>query len=146
LVLESWDGVRAGSELPPDQQEVALKACFKEVYNNGASKPARILLAVRSVPPTVDRKKGKEAEISEQAYYRWRKEYGGLQVDQARLLKELESENAKLRDEFLNAEIFYSIQEMRVLAERWRVYYNTIPPHSSLGYCPRAPETWMATI
>ena len=39
----------------------------------------------------------KEAEITEQAYYRWRKEYGGLQVDQAKRLKELESENAKLK-------------------------------------------------
>jgi putative transposase len=39
----------------------------------------------------------KEAEITEQTYYRWRREYGGLQVDQARRLKELESENAKLK-------------------------------------------------
>ena len=39
----------------------------------------------------------KEAEIVEQTYYRWRKEYGGLQVDQARRLKELEPENAKLK-------------------------------------------------
>jgi putative transposase len=39
----------------------------------------------------------KEAEITEQTCYRWRKEYGGLQVDQARRLKELESENAKLK-------------------------------------------------
>ena len=39
----------------------------------------------------------KEASITEQTYYRWRKEYGGLQVDQARRLKELEQENAKLK-------------------------------------------------
>lgn len=39
----------------------------------------------------------KEAEITEQSYYCWRKEYGGLQVDQVRRLKELESENSKLR-------------------------------------------------
>jgi putative transposase len=39
----------------------------------------------------------KEVEITEQSYYRWRKEYGGLQVDQARRLKELESENSKLK-------------------------------------------------
>jgi putative transposase len=39
----------------------------------------------------------KEAEITEQSYYRWRKEYGGLQVDQAQRLKELESENSKLK-------------------------------------------------
>ncbi|MCP1539775.1 hypothetical protein J2W79_004832 [Methylorubrum extorquens] len=39
----------------------------------------------------------KEAEILEQSYHRWRKEYGGLQVDQARKTKDLERENARLR-------------------------------------------------
>ena len=35
--------------------------------------------------------------ISEQSYYRWRKEYGGLKMDQARRMKELEKENARLK-------------------------------------------------
>lgn len=39
----------------------------------------------------------REAEISEQSYYRWRKEYGGLQVEQAKKMKDLERENARLR-------------------------------------------------
>ena len=39
----------------------------------------------------------RENGITEQTYYRWRKEYGGLQVDQARRQKELEQENAKLK-------------------------------------------------
>jgi len=39
----------------------------------------------------------KEAGITDKSYYRWRKEYGGLQVDQARRLKELEQEKAKLK-------------------------------------------------
>ena len=39
----------------------------------------------------------REAGISEQSYYRWRKEYGGLKVDQAKRLKELEQENSKLK-------------------------------------------------
>jgi len=43
--------------------------------------------------PTVSR----EAGITEQTYYRWRKEYGGLKVDQAKRLKELEQENGKLK-------------------------------------------------
>ena len=55
-----------------------------------------------------------------------------------------ESFNSKLRDEFLNGEIFQSMKEMRVLAERWRVHYNTIRPHSSPGYRPPAPEAWLA--
>jgi transposase-like protein len=39
----------------------------------------------------------REAGITEQTYYRWRKEYGGLKLDQARRLKELERENARLK-------------------------------------------------
>jgi transposase-like protein len=39
----------------------------------------------------------KEAEISEQSYYRWRKEYGGLDIEQAKRFKELERENARLK-------------------------------------------------
>jgi transposase-like protein len=39
----------------------------------------------------------KEAGIVEQTYFRWRKEYGGLQIDQAKRLKELEQENGKLK-------------------------------------------------
>src|ERR1039458_8442986 len=39
----------------------------------------------------------KEAAISEQSYYRWRKEYGGLKLAQAKKLKELERENARLK-------------------------------------------------
>ena len=52
-----------------------------------------------------------------------------------------ESFNGKLRDELLNGEIFYTLQEAKVLIERWRQHYNTIRPHSSLGYRPPAPAT-----
>ena len=51
-----------------------------------------------------------------------------------------ESFNSKLRDELLNGEIFYSLAEARVVIEAWRVHYNTVRPHSSLGYRPPAPE------
>ncbi len=39
----------------------------------------------------------KAIEISEQTYYRWRREYGGMDVSQAKQLKELEKENARLK-------------------------------------------------
>jgi transposase-like protein len=39
----------------------------------------------------------REVGITEQTYYRWRKEYGGMQVSQARRLKELEKENSRLK-------------------------------------------------
>ena len=55
----------------------------------------------------------------------------------------IESFNARLRDECLNGEIFYTLQEARVLIEAWRRQYNTIRPHSSLGYRPPAPEVPM---
>jgi len=51
-----------------------------------------------------------------------------------------ESFNGSLRDELLNGEIFYSLAEARVLIEAWRCHYNTVRPHSSLGYRPPAPE------
>jgi len=52
----------------------------------------------------------------------------------------VESFNGKLRDELLDREIFYTLQEAQVLIERWRQHYNGIRPHSSLGYRPPAPE------
>ena len=39
----------------------------------------------------------RKLEITEQTYYRWRREYGGLKVDQAKKMKELERENARLK-------------------------------------------------
>jgi transposase InsO family protein len=53
-----------------------------------------------------------------------------------------ESFNGKLRDELLNGEIFCSLKEARVLIEQWRHHYNTVRPHSSLGYRPPAPQTF----
>jgi transposase InsO family protein len=52
----------------------------------------------------------------------------------------VESFNGKLRDELLNAEVFNTLAEAKVLIEQWRVHYNTVRPHSSLGYRPPAPE------
>jgi len=54
-----------------------------------------------------------------------------------------ESFNGKLRDELLNGEIFYNLKEAQVIIERWRQEYNTLRPHSSLGYQPPAPEAVM---
>jgi len=52
-----------------------------------------------------------------------------------------ESFNGKLRDELLNGGIFYSLKEGQIVIEQWRNHYNTIRPHSSLGYRPPAPQT-----
>jgi transposase InsO family protein len=52
----------------------------------------------------------------------------------------IESFNGKLRDELLNREIFYTLQEAKILIKHWRREYNQIRPHSALGYKPPAPE------
>jgi len=52
-----------------------------------------------------------------------------------------ESFNGRLRDELLNGEIFYTLQEAKILIENWRREYNEIRPHGSLGYRPPAPQT-----
>ncbi len=57
----------------------------------GQLREAEILLSQGQTVGAVSRK----LEVTEQTYYRWRKEYGGMQVEQARRLKELERENAK---------------------------------------------------
>ena len=56
----------------------------------------------------------------------------------------VESFNGRLRDELLEREAFDTLLEAKVLIERWRVQYNQVRPHSSLGYRAPAPETrWM---
>ena len=55
----------------------------------------------------------------------------------------IESFNARLRDELLDGEIFYSLKEARVVIESWRRHYNTERPHGSLGYKPPAPEVFI---
>jgi putative transposase len=59
----------------------------------------------------------------------------------------VESFNGKLRDELLNGEIFDTLLEAKVLIERWRVEYNTIRPHSALGYRPPAQiQAWKSNL
>ena len=51
-----------------------------------------------------------------------------------------ESFNARFRDELLNGEIFYSVKEAQIVIEEWRKHYNSVRPHTALGYRPPAPE------
>jgi len=60
-----------------------------------------ILLAEGQTVPAVSRRLG----ISEQSYYRWRKEYGGMKVAHAQRLKELEKENSRLKKLLAEAEL-----------------------------------------
>jgi len=58
----------------------------------------------------------------------------------------IESFNARLRDELLDGEIFYSLKEAKIIIERWRRHYNTVRPHGSLSYKPPAPEGFVPAI
>ena len=55
----------------------------------------------------------------------------------------IESFNARLRDELLNGD---TLREAQMVIESWRPYYNTIRPHTSIGYKPPAPEVFVPTF
>ena len=58
----------------------------------------------------------------------------------------VESFNARLRDELLNGEMFYSLREAQIVIESWRRHYNAVRPHQSLGYKPPAPEVFVPAL
>ena len=58
----------------------------------------------------------------------------------------IESFNARLRDELLDGEIFYSLREAQVVIESWRRHYNAVRPHASLGYRAPAPEVFVPAL
>ena len=58
----------------------------------------------------------------------------------------VESFNARLRDELLEGEIFYTLREAEVVIESWRRHYNTVRPHASLGFRPPAPEVFVPAL
>ena len=55
----------------------------------------------------------------------------------------LHANRCRATDELLNGEVFYTLREAQILIERWRHHYNTVRPHSALGYRPPAPESLM---
>ena len=58
----------------------------------------------------------------------------------------IESFNARLRDELLNGEIFYTLREAQIVIESWRRHYNTVRPHASIGYKAPAPEVFVPEL
>jgi putative transposase len=83
-------------------------------------KPEQIVTLLRQIEVAVANGKTtpqacKEAQITTQSYYRWRKEFGGLKLDQAKRLKELEKENSKLKR--LVAELSLEKQILKDVAE-----------------------------
>ena len=83
-------------------------------------KPEQIVTLLRQIEVEMANGKStaqacKEAEITIQTFYRWRKEFGGLKLDQAKRLKDLERENSKLKR--LVAELSLEKQVLKDIAE-----------------------------
>jgi putative transposase len=83
-------------------------------------KPEEIVTLLRQIEVGIANGKStpqacKEAEINTQTYYRWRKEFGGLRTEQAKRMKELERENARLKR--LVAELALEKQVLKDVAE-----------------------------
>lgn len=83
-------------------------------------KPKQIVTLLRQIEVEIANGKTtpqacKEAEITVQTFYRWRKEFGGLKLDQTKRLKELEKENSKLKR--LVAELSLEKQVLKDIAE-----------------------------
>jgi hypothetical protein len=58
----------------------------------------------------------------------------------------VENFNARLRDELLDGEIFYTLREAEIVIESWRRHYNTVRPHASIGYRAPAPEVFVPAL
>jgi transposase InsO family protein len=103
------------------------------------------LMATRGVPDHIRSDNG--SEFTAKAVRGWLKCVGAktLYIEPGSPWENgyIESFNGKLRDELLACEVFDTLHEAKVLIERWRVHYNTVRPHSALGYRPPAPEAWL---
>src|ERR1043166_1037250 len=58
----------------------------------------------------------------------------------------IKSFNARLRDELLDGEIFYTLREAQIVIESWRRHYNAVRPHASIGYRAPAPEVFVPAL
>jgi len=76
-----------------DKECVMPRKRFTSEQIIGKLREAEVVLAKGRAMPLVCRQIG----VTEQTYYRWRKEYGGLKVEQAKKLKDFEKENARLK-------------------------------------------------
>ena len=78
---------------------------FKPEQIIGKLREAEVLLSQGSTVDEASRKIG----VTEQTYYRWRKEYGGMRIEQAKRLNELEKENTRLKKLVADLSLYNSI-------------------------------------
>jgi putative transposase len=111
----TWPGIFVPAEVREN-----LERGGRLVMSTKRYKPEQIVNLLRQIEVEIANGKTtpqacKEAEITIQTYYRWRKEYGGLKLAQAKRLRELEKENAKLKR--LVAELSLEKQILKDVAE-----------------------------
>jgi transposase InsO family protein len=108
----------------------------KSFRGEGVVELLRYLFAVRGCPGYIRSDNG--PEFVSNAVKRWLKESGveTLYIAPGSPWENgyIESFNSRLRDELLNRELFLSVDELRYVADRWRMDYNHYRPHSSLDY------------
>ena len=100
--------------------------------------PPQILEKLRTVEAELSQGRtfveiARKLEVSEQTLHRWRNQYGGVPGSPWENAY-VESFHSRLRDEFLDRELFASLPEAKLLAIEYRAGYNQHRPHSSLGY------------
>ncbi len=118
--------------------EVARKQSSRDILRTLAG-----LMLKHSIPEYIRSDSGPEFVAKAVRDWLSRLEVGTLFVEPSSPWENgyVESFNGKLRDELLDGEIFTTLQEAKVLTEVCRREYDQVPPHSSLGYKPPAPET-----
>ena len=79
----------------------------------------------------------KSIGVTEQTYYRWRKEYGGLQINQAKRLKDMEKENARLRKAISDLMLDKQILEEVIKAPKGSAAKSSKPLPQTPGGRPR---------
>ncbi len=106
------------------------------------------LFCTRGVPENIRSDNG--SEFTARSIRKWLNELGAktLYIEPGSPWENgyIESFNGKLRDELLNREIFYTLQEAKILIEHWRREYNQVRPHSALGYKSPAPEAVLVPL
>ena len=120
-----------------------LRHCSRRINSFGVLETMADVMLMRGVPEHIRSDNG--AEMTAKVVRNWLTQVGAktLYIEPGSPWENgyCESFNGKLRDELLNGEIFYSLKEAQIVIEQWRKHYNTIRPHSSLGYRPPAPQT-----
>ena len=120
--------------------------CARSIKGTDVVKVLAQLFAQRGVPGHVRSDNGPEFIAKSVRAFLERLEVGPLYIQPGSPWENgyCESFNGKFRDEFLDRELLGNLKEAKILIENWRIAYNTVRPHSALGYL--APVAYAKTV